>query len=192
MTPDPSCGYDLFAPAFIAARSDTGLVLVRDWAASLPPGASVVDVGAGSGMPLTAALVEAGLDVRAVDAAATMVAAFRRNLPGVPIACEPAEDSAFFGRTFDAALMIGVVFLLPEDRQARLLRRVASVLRPGGHLLFSAPWQACTWRDALTNGACRSLGRDGYAGLLAEGGLSITAEREDEGGNHHFEAHKAA
>ena len=190
MSDDPSCGYDAHAETFVAARSDVGLSLVRDWAASLPVGASVVDVGAGSGTPLTAALAAAGLDVFAIDAAPSMVAAFRERVPHVPIACEPAEASAFFGRSFDAALAVGVVFLLPPERQGRLLRRVSCVLRPGGRLLFSAPWQVCAWTDALTGDSSVSLGREACARILAEEGVRIVAEHDDEGGNHHFAARK--
>ena len=190
MSDDPSCGYEAHGQAFVAARSDTGAALVRAWAASLPAGASIVDIGAGAGVPLTAALAASGLDVAAIDAAPSMVAALRERLPHVPVACEAAEDSPFFGRRFDAALMVGVVFLLPPERQARLLRRVGETLRPGGRLLFSAPWQACAWTDALTGGACASLGRTAYARILAEGGLRVVSEHEDEGGNHHFAARK--
>ena len=42
---------------------------MRNWVRTLPPGARVVDLGCGSGFPITEVLVAEGLDVYAVDAA---------------------------------------------------------------------------------------------------------------------------
>lgn len=77
-----------------------------------------------------------GLVVSAIDASPKMVAAFRRRFPGVEVACEAAERSRFFDRTFDAALMVGLIFLMPESRQRELIRRVSGALEPGGRLLL--------------------------------------------------------
>ena len=187
---DTSNGYEAVAEDFTRLRlqSPTGLAIVRKWAASLPRGGCVLDVGAGSGEPLTAALIEAGLDVFAIDASPTMVAAFQRRFPGVKVACEPAEYSRFFERTFDGALAIGLVFLLPADNQRQLIRRMAAALKPGGRLLFSAPREVCVWDDLLTGQPSSSLGADEYRRIAAGSGLHILGEHVDEGGNHYYEA----
>ena len=190
MTEDLSRGYEAAAERFMAARSASGRAVVRGWAASLPPGASVVDVGSGHGEPLTSALVEAGLRVWAIDASPTLCAALRRRLPGVVVACEPAERSAFFDRRFDAALAVGLIFLLPREGQRALIRRLSGVLVPGGRLLFSAPRQIGVWEDVLTGRTCRSLGAAAYGRLLAEAGLRVIGEREDEGGSCYHEAQR--
>jgi len=171
-------------------RSPIGLVTIRKWAASLPRGGSVLDVGAGSGEPLTATLIEEGFDVSAVDASPTMVAAFRRRFPGVEVACEPAERSHFFDRTFDGALAIGLVFLLPADSQRELIRRMAAALKPGGRLLFSSPREVCVWHDALAGQPSSSLGADEYQRIIASSGLHLMGEHVDEGENHYYEACK--
>lgn len=77
---------------------------VRRWARALPRRSSVIDLGCGPGLPLTAVLVDEGLHVFGVDAAPSLVAAFQRNLPGTPIACEGVQESRLFDRTFDAIL----------------------------------------------------------------------------------------
>ena len=190
MSEDASNGYEAVAEAFMRLRSTTGLAAVRKWAASLPRGGAVLDVGAGSGEPLAGALIEAGLDVFAIDAAPTMVAAFRRRFPGAEIACEPAERSAFFDRTFDGALAVGLVFLLPADAQRDLIRRMAAALNPGGRLLFSAPRQVCAWDDSLTGQPSSSLGAAAYRRIIADCGLRFIGEHVDEGGNCYYEARK--
>lgn len=191
MPEDMSNGWEAVADEFQHLRSTTGLATVCDWAASLPRGGSVVDVGAGSGEPLTAALLERGLDVSAVDASPTMVAALRRRFPGVDVACEPAEHSAFFNRTFDGMLAIGLVFLLPANSQRALISRMAGALKPGGRLLFSAPRELCVWDDLLTGQPSSSLGADEYTHILASAGLSVVGRHVDEGENHYYEARKA-
>jgi SAM-dependent methyltransferase len=171
-------------------RAGVGAAAVRRWARSLPRGAAVLDLGCGHGVPLAAALLEEGCAVHGVDASPTLVAAFRRRFPGVPVACEPVEDSAFFGRSFDAVLAWGLLFLLPDGAQRGLVRRVGAALAPGGRFLFTAPAAACTWTDVLTGRPSRSLGSEGYRAALADAGLVLSGQHVDEGDNDYHEAVK--
>lgn len=196
---DRSNGYEGIAKEFLTYRgsgatraSAIGVAEVRAWARRLPRASSVIDLGCGSGFPITVVLVEEGLEAFGVDAAPSMVAAFRENLPGTQVLCEPVLDSGLFGRSFDAALSIGLVFLLTADEQERLIKRFAGILRPGGRLLFTAPAKRGTWRDAMTGLASESLGGERYRELLMDAGLAMVDEYEDAGENHYFEAVKEA
>src|SRR5262249_33876788 len=138
----PSNGYERVAAEFLAGRgrapsTAVGAREVRDWARTLPRGAAVIDIGCGSGLPITKVLVAEGLDVCGVDASPSFVEAFRRNLPDVPVACESVEESVFFARKFDGAVSWGLMFLLRPEAQRRLIRRFADILVPGGRLLFT-------------------------------------------------------
>src|SRR5213078_1429422 len=97
---DASNGYEGVSAEFLAGRGrapSTGIGArhVRDWARTLPRGATVIDLGCGSGLPITRALVSEGLNVYAIDASPSMVEAFRYNFPKTPVACESVEDSLF-------------------------------------------------------------------------------------------------
>lgn len=185
---DPSHGWEAVAERFAAMRSEVGADVVRRWAGDLPPGGSVVDIGCGTGQPIALALAGAGLAVSGIDPSPTLLAAFRHALPHAPAACETAEDSGYFGRRFDGAVAIGLLFLLPPTTQAVVIDRVARALRPGGRFLFSAPAIACCWTDTLTGGVSQSLGGEGYRALLDQVGLRPTGEYDDSGGNHYFAA----
>ena len=163
---------------------------VRKWAKTLPRGNSVIDLGCGPGYPITVVLVEEGLQVFGVDAAPSFVAAFRRNLPGIPVVCESVLDSRFFDRTFDAVLSIGLMFLLKAEEQHRLIRRFADVLAPGGRLLFTSTVEPHVWTDVVTGLESISLGADEYGKLLGAAGISVAEEYEDVGENHYFDAFK--
>jgi 2-polyprenyl-3-methyl-5-hydroxy-6-metoxy-1,4-benzoquinol methylase len=152
---------------------------------------TILDIGCGSGVPIAQALVDAGFTVCGIDASPSLIGAFRKRFPDMPAACEAAQDSAFFGRTFDAAIAIGLLFLLSPDDQRLVIQRIADALKPGGRLLFSAPREACEWQDLLTGRRSQSLGEAGYARLLAAAGLRLVGGRADAGGNHYFDAAKA-
>lgn len=147
----------------------------------------MLDLGCGSGVPVSAVLREAGLTVYGLDASPSMVAAYRRRFPGARIACEAVEDSRFFDRSFDGVVGVGLLFLLPGDAQRKLIRKVAAVLNLGGSFLFSAPAQVCEWDDMLTGRPSRSLGKAAYEAEALEVGLSLVGEHQDEGENHYFE-----
>src|SRR3954452_3628706 len=102
-TEDTPSGYEAVAHIYIAGRGtrsrvgdSIGAAVVKAWADAFPPGATVLDLGAGPGEPSTRILQAAGLTTYAVDASPTMVAAFRERFPGVPIEHTTVEASAFF------------------------------------------------------------------------------------------------
>ena len=191
METDKSEGWEGVANEFVAARSTIGTALIRSWARqNVLRRGSVLDVGCGSGVPVAAALIDQGLDVFGIDASPTLIAAFRRRFPTAHAACEPAQESAFFHRSFDAAVAIGLLFLLPPADQRHLLGRIAGKLRPGGRLLFTAPRQRCVWNDILTGRLSCSLGQDAYARALDEAGLMLVGCLTDEGENNYYDAVK--
>ena len=189
MSTDRSEGYEDIAEQFMMVRSDSGARFVRRWAReNLPPASAIVDVGCGSGVPIAAALIEDGFKLFGIDASSSLLAAFRDRFPGAPATCEAAQDSAFFARTFDAAVSIGLLFLLSEEDQATVLPRVAHALRPGGRFLFTAPRQRCEWQDVLTDRPSRSLGAREYGRLLEASGLQLVGCHAEE--NYFYDAIK--
>lgn len=189
---DPSNGYEAAAQEFMATRRDSrvGVEAVLAWAQCLPPGGTILDLGCGSGMPISAALMSAGKIIYGVEASATLCAAFRVNCPGAHVACESVEQSSFFGRTFEGVLAWGLMFLLSGDSQLELIGRIAAVLEPGGRLLFTAPAQACSWVDVLTGLKSQSLGETTYKATIEAAGLVVAPGYTDEGENHYYHAIK--
>lgn len=187
---DHSNGYNHITDTYISARGNIGLPSIRTWAQTFTPGATILDLGCGHGIPVTSLLLETGLSPYAIDAAPNMVAQFKQRFPGIPIACEPAEQSSFFGKTFDGIVAIGLLFLLPEPSQRTLIHAIAKALHPGGKLLFTAPFEQATWTDVLTNLPSLSLGAQTYTSLLLDNDLLPQPSSIDEGGNHYYHAIK--
>lgn len=192
--PDKSNGYEEVASAFIAGRgrnsSGVGASVVADWSQTLPSGAPVLDLGCGTGVPISQALIERGFKVHGVDASPTILAAFRARFPKVPVECAAVEDSDFFARTFDGVVAWGLVFLLDAEVQRRLIKKVAEVLQSGGRLLFTAPYESGSWPDVMTGRSQFSLGCEEYRKALEAEGMLLVGTHRDEGENHYYLAQK--
>ena len=189
---DPSNGYEAVATEFIAVRqqSDIGVATIRAWRRSLPQGASILDLACGFGVPNSQALIDDGFVIYGVDASPSLIMEFRRRFPDVNVACEAVEDSRFFDRTFDGVIAVGLLFLLSEDSQRDLIRRVGLALNSGGRFLFTSPAQSCTWTDVLTGRPSLSLGADAYKAIISDARLTLVGEHSDEGDNHYYDTCK--
>src|SRR5207245_4208252 len=163
---------------------------VREWSRALPHGASILELGCGHGVPISQVLINDGFDLYGVDASRKMIAAFRDRFPEVHAECSTVEESEFFNRTFDGVVAWGLMFLLPADVQAFLIRKVARTLNRGGRFLFTSPQEVITWPDALTGRQSISLGFQAYQHILGGGGLMLVGEEVDEGDNHYYLASK--
>jgi len=111
-------------------------------ALALPPGARLLDVGAGTG---GAALMAAarGLEVTAVDASRAMVERMRERArsAGLRLSAEAMDGTALDlpDGAFDGAISVFGVVLFPD--MAAGMREMARVLKPGGRAAV------VTWTD---------------------------------------------
>ena len=110
----------------------------------LPPGGSILEIGAGTGR-YTLELCRRGYSVTAVDLSAALLRRCEQRLEAeglhghVQLVVADARDlQAVVGTAFDAVLLMGPLYHLvfEEDRQ-QAVRQAANRLRNGG-LLFSA------------------------------------------------------
>ena len=186
--------YDLIAEWYASQRTDgTGVPEVTALVSSLPPSASVLDVGCGNGLPLTRVLVDHGCRVLGVDSSPNMLARFAVNFPSVPAICSSIQNCDLAGRKFDAAHMWGVMFHLPHAEQVKAIAKVASALKPGGAFLFTSG-DDDGWKDGEPmNGVpfrYYSFTRDGYRERLQEHGLTLEETHIDKGENIYYLARR--
>jgi len=184
--------YENNARAFLESRDNSrvGTKVADQWARSLKPGAQVIEIACGGGFPVTQTLVDAGLEIWAIDSSPTLVAVFKDRFPGIPVQCSTVLESDYFRRTYDAAISIGLIFLLCEKDQFKMLKRVSEILRPGARFLFTAPLEMGTWTDVNTGHQCISLGRDVYESTLEVSGFRVVDRCQDRGMNNYYEAEK--
>lgn len=180
--------YQDHAQEFIRLREESaiGVSTLLRWSSSLRPQSCILDLGCGSGKPIAIALAERGFTMYGVDASETLAEAYRQQVTRSIAVCEAIECSRFFERQFDAAIAIGLFFLLTETAQAQLIKRIASTLRSGGRFLFTAPTQIHQWNDILTGTESISLGRDAYLNVAEQAGFKLMNEWVDEGENHYY------
>jgi SAM-dependent methyltransferase len=188
---DKSNGYERLAESFVARRNpQIGAATVRAWSDALPPGASILDLGCGHGVPISQTLVNLGFRVFGVDASQKLISLFRDRFPGAESECAAAEDSNYFGRSFDGVVACGLMFLLPAGTQAVVIGKVARALKCNGRFLFTAPREPLTWIDVMTRRESISLGIEEYQRILRREGLTLIGEDKDEGDNYYYSALK--
>ena len=192
MSTDSIDAYEKHAQDFVRVRdtSKVGIQVANRWAQALRPSAEVIEIACGGGIPVTRTLVDAGLKVWAVDSSPSLISIFKNRFPDIPVQCETALESDFFQRDYDAAISIGLIFLLRKRDQIIMLHRVSEILRPGASFLFTAPIEVGTWTDVSTGHKCISLGHDVYESSLEQSGFRMVECYEDSGKNNYYEAEK--
>jgi cyclopropane fatty-acyl-phospholipid synthase-like methyltransferase len=146
-------GYDQVADEYEALESAEApwprLKRVRAFAASLPPGSRVLDIGCGNGLPATRELALRH-EVTGVDISEEQIARARSNVPAATFIRGDAREVDLALTAFDAIVALYLVDHIPREDYPAFFRRVRELLRPNGRLLLSAepgddPWQPYTW-----------------------------------------------
>lgn len=130
--------YERNAKAWDKAR-DTSL-REKDWLTRWLDGlvvpSNILDLGCGTGRPLSAYLTDLGHHVLGADASAAMIARARSNVPNARF--DVADMRRLdLGQTFDAILSWDAFFHLSPDEQRATLPLILQHLKPGGHLLLT-------------------------------------------------------
>jgi SAM-dependent methyltransferase len=131
--------YQRHTQAWDEARSRN--LFERGWlerfAAQLPPGGSVLDIGCGSGEPIGRHLIENGYAVTGVDAAPAMIGLCRSRFPSGTWLVADMRELAL-GRHFAGLLAWdGFFHLRPEDQRA-MFPIFAAHAAPKAALMFTS------------------------------------------------------
>jgi SAM-dependent methyltransferase len=133
-------GYDVAAERYLAwsgeRPSGPRLRYLSKALELVPPGADVLELGCGAGIPMTAALAD-GRRVTGVDISANQAALARRNVPAATFVQADMTALDFPPATFDAVLAFYSLTHVPRDEHGPLLARVVRWLRPGGLFIAS-------------------------------------------------------
>lgn len=128
-------GYDIIADRYAAwaagARTherERYMAVLED---ALPPGAAVLDLGCGTGVPVARRLSER-FAVTGVDLSSQHVEMARRNVPAAAFMQADMTALAFTPGSFDAITAFYSITHVPRDEHAALLRSIVSWLRSGG------------------------------------------------------------
>jgi cyclopropane fatty-acyl-phospholipid synthase-like methyltransferase len=184
-------GYDRVADEYEALESAEApwprLERVRDFAAGLPQGSRVLDVGCGNGVPATRELALKHA-VTGVDISAEQIARATANVPAATFICGDARDADLPLGAFDAIVALYLIDNIARDDYPAFFRRLRELLRPGGRVLLSAepgdaPWRPHTWLGVPM--FINTVPTGELVHLLEEAGLTVASvelESQLEGG----------
>jgi 2-polyprenyl-3-methyl-5-hydroxy-6-metoxy-1,4-benzoquinol methylase len=179
-------GYDRVAEQYLATKDERDpLVLsaLEDVVRDLPPGAPVLDLGCGAGVPATLWLAERGFDVTGVDLSQRQLDLARALVPDANFLKRDMTRLDFGLEAFGAVVALHSVIHVPRVEHPALLGKIQRWLKPGGLFLATLTltdfegedndWEgwgaSMRWShyDAETNVAM--LRRAGFGIVYAEG-----------------------
>jgi len=137
-------GYDRISEAYRSDAAASGSATestaqyeawLSEMVGHLAPGARVLDLGCGAGVPTSGLLADWGFEVTGVDISEVQIRRARSLVPAgqfvladiVEWQCEPGS--------FEAIVSLYTLIHVPLEDQRVLLPRMADWLRPGGYLL---------------------------------------------------------
>lgn len=131
-------GYNQAAEAYARGRDQfSSLPYLELLHERLRPGAAVLDVGCGSGLPVDSYLVERGYRVTGIDLSEAQIALARANVPEAAYAVRDMTELTAGEYAVDAVISFYAIFHTPREGHAALFRTFHSFLPPGGLLLVT-------------------------------------------------------
>jgi len=131
-------GYDRIADRYLewapTARSEERARYTSALLDALPPGAEVLDLGCGAGVPTTQELARR-FKVTGVDISKRQIELARRNVPEAQFIQADITRLDLPPASFDGVAAFYTFIHIPRQEQQKLLQDIASWLRPGGMLV---------------------------------------------------------
>ncbi len=138
-------GYDLVADQYLATK-DIGdraaLETLDALSGTLAPGAAVLDLGCGAGIPSTRWLAQR-FAVTGVDVSGRQLELARHRVPEAILIQADMTGITFAPETFDAVVAFHSIIHVPREEQPALCRRIYRWIKPGG--LFLTSWATGAW-----------------------------------------------
>jgi trans-aconitate methyltransferase len=102
-----------------------------------PDSCTILDIGCGTGIPLTRQLAKSGAKVIGLDISAKMIEKARRNVPNASFRNGDMATIQFETK-FDGVFAWDSLFHIPLEKQEEVIRKIIGWLNPNGVFLFTA------------------------------------------------------
>jgi len=173
-------GYDSCAGEYERARMGGNTAELELLSRHLKPGAKVLDIGCGSGIPITKVLAK-NYQVTGVDISQEQIRRAKENVPGGRFIHADIMAMDFPDESFDAAVSFYTIFHLPREEHPELFRRTHKWLKPGGFFLATLTHeaeQAYTEDDFFgVRMYWSNYGLDDYQSMLKKCGFKLMASK---------------
>lgn len=126
-------GYDHLVETYLADRGnyDTSPWLER-FAALMPPGGQVLDLGCGAGVPIASTLTGRGFNVTGVDISSEQIRRARELVPTAHFEIADMATVEFPDATFDGICAFYSIIHVPRGEHQKLLGSISRWLKPSG------------------------------------------------------------
>jgi ubiquinone/menaquinone biosynthesis C-methylase UbiE len=176
-------GYDHMAEGYLSTKHEADaetITALEEMARSLPPGAPVLDLGCGAGIPATLRLAQQGFAVTGVDISDRQLELARKRVPSAAFIKADMASLAFPRNSFDAVTAFYSIIHVPKEEHASLVANISRWLKPSG--AFLATWPMSAWEGEEENwegwGATMwwsHYGQEDYLRMLSEAGFAIAS-----------------
>lgn len=131
-------GYDDVAERYLAERTVEGadIEALARLTRRLPGGARLLDAGCGAGVPVSRALVDAGIATVGLDLSRRQLELARALVPECATVQADLAVLPFADARFDAVVSYYAIIHVPRTEHATVFAEVRRVLRPGGLALL--------------------------------------------------------
>lgn len=147
----------------------------------LKSGASILDLGCGTGEPIAKFFIEHGMKVTGIDGSPKMIALCKQRFPEMEWQLSDMRKINL-NRKFDAVIAWNSLFHLPRDDQRRMFSFFKQYLNDGGLLLFTSGVKDGEIYGMMDDQSFyhASLNLDEYQKLLTEYGFGLLLHKVED------------
>lgn len=165
------------AMAFDTLRRRDGIETpwLNRFASRIPEGGTILDLGCGSGEPISRFLIEAGYSLTGIDTSPELLDMARARFPTAHWIEQDLRELDLGAIQFDGIISWGTVFHLTQVDQRALIAVMGTYLSPGASLLMTVGDHAGEGEGFIGDTAVyhASLSVDDYRRCLADAGLAV-------------------
>jgi cyclopropane fatty-acyl-phospholipid synthase-like methyltransferase len=131
-------GYNQIASNYLKNRDRfESISYLRRLTKYLKPGAKILDLGCGAGLPVDKFLIDKGFDVIGVDISEEQIRLAKENVPLGKFEVKDIKKLKFKEYEVDVVVSFYTIFHIKRKRHKLLFKKIASFLPKGGMLLVS-------------------------------------------------------
>ncbi|OGE18583.1 hypothetical protein A3J19_01305 [Candidatus Daviesbacteria bacterium RIFCSPLOWO2_02_FULL_41_8] len=138
-------GYNKAAESYSSSRDQfSNTKYLEKLANLLQPGATVLDLGCGSGVPIDKFLIDKGFEVIGIDISEIQIELAKQNIPNTEFFVKDMSELKNGEFSVDAAVSFYAIFHTPREEHQELFKKINSFLPEGGLILVtmgSGEWE---------------------------------------------------